>query len=122
MKLDGNKASFRYHSADNGKWVERFQGKKPVNPVGWQEAHNEYLQLWFEYGLIGLIILFFFFRDLIFRFRQAPKTSEILTLFGCLITYALLSIVQFPFHLARISGIFTVILGAYYAKTDKEIA
>lgn len=39
---------------------------------------------------------------------------------GILIVLAASSITQFPFHLARITGIFGLILGAYFSITDEN--
>ena len=119
--IDGTQGKFQYHSADRGKWVTRFNGRKPLRPTAWQEAHNEYFQIIFEVGVLVFLIMIGFFNDVWKRFRLADKNNEVLGLFACLVVYAILSTTQFPFHLARISGIFGIILGAYYAKTDKAI-
>ncbi len=113
--------TFRYHSADESKWPERFKGKIPdvERLLLWDTAHNEFLQVFFEGGVFCVFLLFFFLKDIYVRFRESEKTNEVLALFACLCVYLLTSTTQFPFHLARLSGIFGVILGAYYAKTEQ---
>jgi len=108
----------RYHSADAGKWEARFKGKIPTGINKWTEAHNDYLQGLFEYGIGFIILLFFFFKEVYLRFHRSDKSPEILALFACLCVYALVATTQFPFHLARLSAPFGIILGAYFALTN----
>lgn len=119
----GDPPSFRYHSADNGQWEARFKGKVPSEwPSHWYEAHNDWLQFLFEYGVFGVAILWGFIVEIINRFKASEKDREVLALFACLCAYGIISTVQFPFHLARISGIFGLVLGAYFARTDPNFA
>lgn len=115
---DKNTEIMRYHSADAGKWKERFGGKIPGGLNNWAEAHNDYLQGIFEYGIFFVVLLCFFFREVYLRFHRSDKSPEVLALFAALCVYALVATTQFPFHLARLSGIFGVILGAYFAITN----
>lgn len=112
----------RYHSSSESKWEERFKGKIPdINNINtWGEAHNEYLELLFQYGILGVILFVCFLREIRLRFILSDKSPEVLALFSVLCVYFLTSTTQFPFHLARLSGIFGVFLGAYWAVTDKS--
>ena len=110
----------RYHSADEGKRIDRFGGREPKHYAIWQEAHNEYIQIFFEYGLLGLLICFGFMKDVYKRFRLSIDSVEVRVFFGAVLCYLIFSITQFPFHLARIALFLPVILGAFFAKTDKD--
>lgn len=113
-----NTVDYMYYSADPSKMQERFGGKTPKTRSIWTEAHNEYLQVFFEYGIIGLLLLLGFIREIILRFKKSAQDPEILALFSMLLVYLVASTTQFPFHLARLSCFLPIILGAYYAKTD----
>ena len=94
---------------------------KELNPKSfshWAECHNEYIQTFFEYGFLGLILLFGFIREMYFRFRYRIKDRELVLITSCLLVYAVSSITQFPLHVARLAFLFPVLLGAFYAKTD----
>lgn len=117
---DGELARFRYYSPDNGKWLERFGGRVPKHFSGWNEAHNEYLELWFQYGLIGLLLMFLFVREVRERYVLSDKSRDVLIITGMFIVLAVSSITQFPFHLARIVGILGIVCGAFWALTDKN--
>ena len=122
-RLNESTLHFRYHSADAGRWRERFQGKIPeMDKLGaWDTAHNDWLQYVFEYGWIfGLPLLIGFLREVWLRFRYSDKRDEVLALFACICVFGLTATTQFPFHLARLSGIFGIILGAYSAVTDHD--
>ena len=114
------KLSYRYYPADNGKWEERFKGREPKWFSIWNEAHNEYIQYVFEYGYLGMILLFFFAKECYDRYKLSNRSKETMMLTGILIVLAASSITQFPFHLARITGIFGLILGAYFSITDEN--
>ena len=116
----GNQAIASYYSADEGKRQERFAGRKPKSFSEWREAHNEYIQLFFEYGLAGLFLLGGLCREIWIRFRLSIEKEEVRVLFGAMLCYAIFSIVQFPFHLARTALFFPVFLGAFFAYTDQD--
>lgn len=119
-KIDANTDRLQYYSADAGNLLPRYEGKKPKNMSEWREAHNEYLQFFFEYGIFGLIIFGGLIREVWDRYILSSKDNVTLALFACLLVYAITSITQFPFHLARLTGMFGIILGAYFAATDKN--
>lgn len=120
QKISKDEDLLTYYSADIEKYQGRFKGAIPKNLSSWTEAHNEYLQLFFEYGLLGLILLFFFAKEVWDRYVYSDKSPHILALFCILMVYAIVSITQFPFHLSRLSGIFGFILGAYWKLTDNS--
>ena len=110
----------KYYSADPGKRKERFEHSGiPKDINWWREAHNDYLQFFFEYGIFGIILLCGFFREIYDRFVLSNKNTEVLSLFSILCVFAIVSFTQFPFHLARIAAPFGILLGAYWSATDK---
>jgi O-antigen ligase len=89
-----------------GSWalagVRTAQSSVP-EPLGWIWVHNEYLQAFFEMGAFGIIILFHFIRD---RFREARKcfySYEYQAIFCGFLGVLLVSILHFPFHIARLA-------------------
>lgn len=116
---DGNFLA-KYYSADEGKRIDRFKGRVPKSFAEWREAHNEYIQVFFEYGLLGLILIGFFLYEIFRRFRLSTDSKEVRVLFGAILCYLAFSTTQFPFHLARIVIFLPIILGAFFAYTDKD--
>ena len=111
---------FKYHSADEGKRKSRFDGRIPKSIGHWNEAHNEYLQLFVERGILGCLIILALFYEVWRRFRISMESKEVRILFGAILVYAVVSITQFPFHLARNALFLPVILGAFFAFTDRD--
>lgn len=87
----------------------------------WDNPHCEYLKLLFEYGIFGLIILFFFMRGLFIRFILAKKDKEIIVMSSCLLVYFVVGITHFPLELARTAFLFPIVLGAFYSRTDQYV-
>lgn len=108
---------FKYYSMDGAS--HDFTTPKG-NPNFWDHSHNEYLNLFFEYGFFGLVLLFFFMRDLVLRFIRSVKDEETVMLASCLIAFFVASLTHFPFHLARVGYLFPILLGAYFAVTDRN--
>ena len=117
---DPNNVRARYHSANEGERVKRFANREPKHYATWQEAHNEYIQVFFEYGIVGLFLIGGFLCDVFKRFRLSIDSVEVRCLFGAILCYLIFSITQFPFHLSRLALFLPVILGAFFAKTDKD--
>ena len=122
IKLDEGKALFQYYEMDNGKMYKRnTSGIPPDNQLNWWDnPHNEYVQMIFEYGFIGLLILIGFMRDIWFKFRFSSRSPEIVMLMSILIVYAVSGIGHFPMHLARLACLFPVFLGALVGRIDSE--
>ena len=65
----------------------------------WRHAHNEYLQVWLEQGLIGLAIIGWLLLDLGRRAWRMSHTDTWLALTGILIAFLFNSLISFPAHL-----------------------
>lgn len=131
--LSFDKKNFLYfrnqRTKDSGKFVYHEQTKSLVPPKDfyipgdtldpWDNPHNEYLQLIYEFGILGLIICFFFFKDIFRRYKESDYDEDLVAMTGFFMTILIFSIGQFPFHVARIGFLIPVIFGAYYKLTDK---
>ena len=84
------------------------------------EAHNEYLQIWAELGIIGLVLfltIIYFFYDLIIKFlnkvKKGNKENKIivvgmLTGITCFLIHCLFS---FPLHVPALGSAFFMMIG-----------
>ncbi len=92
------------------------------------EAHNEYLQMWAELGIIGLglfILIFYFFYKIIFNFFRNSKNIKDKTItlgLGMGITSFLIhSLFTFPLHVPALGITFFSLVGltvVYSRKTE----
>lgn len=77
----------------------------------WDQAHNEFLQAFFETGFFGLGLICLFIWDIFKRFfKYGRKNLYALSLASSFIAILIVSFGHFPFHLARLAGPFIVIL------------
>lgn len=65
----------------------------------WRHVHNEFFQVAIEYGVIGLIFIFWMIRDCIREVIRLPKTPLVVTLSAILLALGVNSLVNFPVHL-----------------------
>jgi len=92
------------------------------------EAHNEYLQLWAELGIIGLglfLLIFYFFYKTIFDFYKKNKNIKdrtiTLSLVMGIICFLIHSLFTFPLHVPALGITFFAIMGltvVYMRKTN----
>ena len=73
---------------------------KPFYPW-WDNPHNLYISLFFEWGVIGLIILGGYLRQSGIYFKNAVKEPNTLALAGFMLVVFIVSIAHFPMFLAR---------------------
>ena len=69
----------------------------------WLEAHNDYLQMILEIGLVGL---FLFMGFIISRFREffsKKRNNQQICLMSCLVAYLMSAVSLFPMHIAQLS-------------------
>ena len=67
----------------------------------WDNPHNLLISLFYEWGVIGLLILLGYFRFLALAFQKSIKDPEILALSGVILAVLVVSMAQFPMFLAR---------------------
>ncbi len=81
------------------------------------QAHNEYLQLWSELGIIGLIlflwIIFAYYRNVFIKIRQINENQQavVIALTGGITAVLVDAIFGFPLQLAASIALFWVFLG-----------
>jgi len=69
----------------------------------WDNPHNLYVSLLFEWGIISLFILGGLLRYYAIRFNRCVKSPNVVGLAGFLIVLLIVSIGQFPLFLARLA-------------------
>ena len=91
--------------------VKKEMQKRELDFEVWEKAHNEYLHIFYETGLVGILILFFYLKDLFKRFWEyGRKNTGILALAASAVSILLVSAGHFPFQIARLAGPYLCLL------------
>lgn len=86
------------------------------NGVGyniWDNPHNLYVSLFFEWGILGLIFLGGYLRQCGIWFHKSIKSPNTLAIGGLLLAFFCVSFAQFPMFLARCAVIIIPCFGLY---------
>lgn len=90
------------------------------------EAHNEYLQIWAELGIIGLglflLIFYFFYKTIIDFYNNNKNVKEKIITFGLvmgIICFLIHSLFTFPLHVPVLGITFFAIMGLTVVYTRK---
>jgi tetratricopeptide (TPR) repeat protein len=82
------------------------------------EAHNEYLQMWAEVGVVGLGIflsfIFIFYYQFWKYFQQEKKIQKVIVAWGFILginAFLIHSLLAFPLHVPALGSTFFVLLG-----------
>ena len=67
----------------------------------WDNPHNMYISLFFEWGILGLFLLGGYLRQCGIWFQRAIKEPNVIALTGFGLVVLIVSIAQFPFWLSR---------------------
>jgi len=120
----GDKWGFRYYDANAQKAAElnKDVDNQIIQPNFWDNPHNFLLNYWFQYGLPGLILLWFFLKDCTLRFIETKKSKELIVITSMLITLVVSSFTQFPFEIARISYLIPILGGAYVTIATRRVS
>lgn len=120
----GDKWGFRYYDANVSKAAKMNEDidKQNIRPNFWDNPHNFLLNYWFQYGIGGLILLYFFLKDCTLRFIETKRSKEVTLIASMLITMCFASMTQFPFEIARIAYLLPILGGAYVAVTARRVS
>lgn len=83
----------------------------------WDNPHNLYISLLYEFGFLSLILLGGYIRQLIIWFRNAMKEPNTLALAGFILGFFIVSLGNFPIFVARLAIIIIIVLGLYEVQT-----
>ena len=103
--------SFQYLIGQNPEIVRRLHNEN------WKEAHNEYFQVWFETGIIGLILLLMGIFGVYKKFLQNIR-EETIYLMASLAVFLLVCLTYFPMRLSPLSFYGVIILGLLTNKME----
>jgi len=103
-----------------GTFVPVFAGREPIETMGpafWNHAHNDYLELWLEAGVLGLIVLTLFLGWWAVRafsaWRAPPSLAAACARSGVIVTALLMvhSTVDYPLRSLALSTLFAFACG-----------
>jgi O-antigen ligase/Tfp pilus assembly protein PilF len=116
--LGSGLGSYNYHTL---KYQAEFFSKgnnRDIYPHGWAvQAHNEYLQLWSELGIIGLLAFLWivgsYYRNILRNLRQMPEKERaiIIGLTGGVTAVLVDAVFGFPLQLAASLSLFWLFMG-----------
>jgi len=117
--LGSGLGTFKYNTLRyQAKFFDQGQNRT-IYPYGFAEkAHNEYLQLWTELGIIGLsifiwlmVIYFNYGIKMLHKTRDDYKRGILIGLMGAIVAILVDSLFGFPFHLPASIILFWIVLG-----------
>lgn len=94
-------------------------------PILWAWAHNEYLQVFFELGAVGLFLLLVYLVKKHREFIKFKNDRILQVLYSSCLGICLVSFLQFPFHLSRLVGLSIFFFALFHARVfdlKKELA
>ena len=96
-----------------------------MNGYIWGHCHNEYLQLFLNFGVLGLVLLAGYVWNMWQRYRRTfLKSKETIALMGSAIAIGILSMAHFPFYLPKtvcLIIVFMAILDRKLSQTSRSI-
>lgn len=97
-----------------------FKKLSPHNQTGYidaahryYEAHNDYIQIFFEFGYLGLAITCMFLWDLVYGFIQAKKTKMLVITFSCITAQLVSALGIFTIYTATSGMLLLIMYGLY---------
>lgn len=102
------------------QWAPQTDQLTNPQPLTWLWAHNEYLQVFFELGAVGLVILLVFLSNRFKQFEQTEKSFELDCLFASFFSLCLISVLHFPFHMGRFAPLAVFIMALFHTKMIED--
>ena len=100
------------------RWApQTSQGGGNPDALTWIWAHNEYLQVLFELGIIGVVSIVMCIKGVVKDFMKNFEDRELQCLFACFLALLVVSFFHFPFHIARMAGISLFLIALLQAKS-----
>ncbi|HEC64911.1 MAG TPA: hypothetical protein ENI23_06450 [bacterium] len=87
----------------------------------WDNPHNLFVSLWYEFGIVSIILLGGMLRDIILKFKKAPKTKITIGLFAFMVVFMGVSLGHFPIFLARFAVIVIPAFALLEVSMKKEL-
>jgi len=101
--------------------IEKTKNGQPTGTLAyWDNCHNEYIQLFFETGFPGIIILGFILFYLYQIFNFSMRKPLTVACYASLVSVAIFSLMQFPYHVARIGHVIPIVLGMFIVSARDE--
>ena len=98
---------FKPLKAKNPEW---WIGDKKGDWLIWREAHNDWLQMYFELGLIGIFIIGGYVISCIYRFIKSEKSQTIIIIMSGMIVCGADMIGHFPMRMIRVIPVIILLL------------
>lgn len=86
--------------------------------IPWSWAHNEFIQAFYEIGILGLAIVVGFLVKRYQEFETFYYDSVLKVLFCVCLSIVIISIFHFPFHLARFAHLIAFFFAIYHARVE----
>lgn len=83
------------------QWEPQMIQETVVEKLGFIWAHNEFIQLLFEGGILSLIIVILYVKRMCLGFLKSVRNKELCVLFGVFLSVLVISFFHFPFHVGK---------------------
>lgn len=82
----------------------------------WEWAHNEYVQAFYEFGVYGLAVIFFYIKSCVCGFLKNYQDRKLQILFSSFLVVLAVSFFHFPFHIARLAIPCLFVMGMFHGR------
>ncbi len=100
-----------------GTWGAWFVAARAPVPFLWSHAHNEFLEVWFEYGAVGLVLVAGFVWSLLSRAWSLRHDRDIAALGAVVVAACVSSAGLFTMHLAPLAAVVLASAGSLDSET-----
>ena len=110
--------SFKKLSPHNQNiWIN--EGTTPTSRVGhrYKKAHNDYIEVFFECGILGLLLISSLIFNAVYRFIKAKKTKTLIIISSCLLAQLVSALGIFTVHTATSGMLLVIFYGLYLGET-----